>query len=268
MTKCGCNYNSDEDSDDELNKGDHGHSEKEEKIMPRIFYYIFFTNNMLMTISVLLSPILLYYTKNMTDNFLVECFNPYKLLFLVSFNMLNVALKLIILEKLNSYKCCVKRLYDFAFVYSSCSTKKLNKNIQTIIRNFLIVYISFISLLSIILVQLNILTVLECTNDDYIGFMVTRMLIISTASGILFNFFEIYMFYSLIILKIFNFKIVFIFQSLNEKDEILRNKKEKEKKVEDKKDNNDDNMEQIENSELENIDDRSINPLQKAKKID
>ncbi len=185
---------------------------EKEKVIPRYLYIIMLSNNILMLISFLTSPILFYYENSPNYTYCKYCYNGYQLLSLIIFLILNIAQKFFVLENLNSNKCCIEHLKNM-FKVNSINSKKLKKKFKNTI-SFYTLYLILIVLFKTYFIFLNIDNgVLGCSSYDIFGFIITRMVIFSSISGCLFNFLEYYFLNSLMV-KITEKNLFFNFLSL------------------------------------------------------
>lgn len=184
-------------------------------MMPQWLYYIMLSNNLLMLISFLFSPILIYYAKSLDKPIYSPCFKFYELFFLMIFLIINTTQKFFLLEKLNSNTCCVDKLEKMlrGIGHDLIQTNKLKKNFRKFITIYTFMLVVIISS-TIYLIILNFKNkVMTCSDDDFLGYIVTRMILFSSCTGCLFNILEFKLLNSLIA-RIMNRNSDFNFLSL------------------------------------------------------
>lgn len=185
------------------------------KMMPSYLYYIMLSNNIFMLISFLASPILFYYANRIDNPFFSRCFNRVQLCFLMIFLFINTVQKFFLLEKLNNNTCCVDRLEKMlrGYGHDIIATKKLKKNFRRFISTYTFILVVIITS-TIYFIFINIKNrVLKCSDDDIFGFVITRMILLSSFTGCVFNLFEFKLLNSLIV-RIMNKNLNFNFISL------------------------------------------------------
>ena len=185
------------------------------KMMPSYLYYIMLSNNIFMLLSFLASPILLYYPNQIDNPFYCPCFDSSNLLFLMLFLVLNTVQKFFLLEKLNSNTCCVDRLEKMlrGYGHDLITTKKLKKNFRKIISIYTLILLVIVSTTIYLIVSNINHDVLKCSDDDILGYIITRMILLSSFTGCIFNVLEFKLMNSIIV-RIMNKNLDFSFLSV------------------------------------------------------
>lgn len=184
-----------------------------QRILPRIYFYLFIMDLITMILNFFFSPILFFYAKVETIYY-VPCFKSNLLTMLIILLFVSIVLKSFIIGKLNSRKCCINRGIER---YKEKVGDKYSKRIHKKLKKYMRIYYIIILLLIFFTCYIDYKIIFQydffhCSKVDMFGFAVGLSLLFSSLLGCLFNVFEIVLFHYYILNSFYSFQFCDIFR--------------------------------------------------------